>query len=48
MKDKLRPNIEVIFHTQIYKYRNDVNAICHVNNPLIFAKNEYLLPLWNK
>ena len=29
----LRPTIEVPFHTEIYKNRNDINAICHVHNP---------------
>lgn len=29
----LRPTIEVPFHTEIYKTRNDINAICHVHNP---------------
>ena len=30
----LRPTIEVPFHTEIYKNRNDINAICHVHNPI--------------
>ncbi|MGD1835190.1 MAG: class II aldolase/adducin family protein [Nitrososphaeraceae archaeon] len=29
----LRPTIEVPFHTEIYKNRSDINAICHVHNP---------------
>ncbi|MEM2761031.1 MAG: class II aldolase/adducin family protein [Nitrososphaerales archaeon] len=29
----LRPTIEVPFHTQIYKVRSDINAVCHTHNP---------------
>ena len=33
IQGNLRPTIEVPFHTEIYKNRNDINAICHVHNP---------------
>jgi ribulose-5-phosphate 4-epimerase/fuculose-1-phosphate aldolase len=33
IQGNLRPTIEVPFHTEIYKNRNDVNAVCHVHNP---------------
>lgn len=29
----LRPTIEVPFHTEIYKVRQDINAVCHIHNP---------------
>lgn len=29
----LRPTIEVPFHTEIYKVRPDINAVCHTHNP---------------
>jgi len=29
----LRPTIETPFHTQIYKVRPEINAVCHVHNP---------------
>jgi L-fuculose-phosphate aldolase len=33
IQGNLRPTIEVPFHTEIYKNRHDINAICHVHNP---------------
>ena len=33
IQGNLRPTIEVPFHTEIYKNRDDINAICHVHNP---------------
>src|SRR6185437_3253511 len=29
----LKPTIEVPFHTEIYKVRPDINAVCHTHNP---------------
>lgn len=29
----LKPSIEVPFHTEIYKVRPDIDAICHTHNP---------------
>lgn len=33
LKGNLKPTIEVPFHTEIYKNRSDINAVCHVHNP---------------
>lgn len=33
IQGNLRPTIEVPFHTEIYKNREEINAICHVHNP---------------
>ena len=33
LKGNLKPTIEVPFHTEIYKNRPDINAVCHVHNP---------------
>ncbi len=29
----LKPSIEIPFHTEIYRVRPDINAICHTHNP---------------
>lgn len=29
----LRPTIEMPFHTEVYKVRPDINAVCHIHNP---------------
>ena len=33
LKGNLKPTIEVPFHTEVYKNRSDINAVCHVHNP---------------
>jgi L-fuculose-phosphate aldolase len=33
VQGNLRPSIEVPFHTEIYKARPEVNAVCHTHNP---------------
>jgi len=43
----LRPSIEVPFHTEIYKARHEVNAVCHTHNPytqgfILSARLKYL------
>ncbi len=43
----LRPSIEVPFHTEIYKARPEVNAVCHTHNPytqgfILSARLKYL------
>lgn len=33
LKGNLKPTIEVPFHTEIYKNRSNINAVCHVHSP---------------
>lgn len=42
VKGQVIPSREVILHSQIYEYCNDINAIFHVHDPSIMNKAEKL------